>query len=108
MALFTYQAQDLFQWLATRADMVVVDVRNAKDFERFHGGIFTTERTDSTDFLAIERPPGMKFTGALRDPEESAGFTRTLHPASEPIFNAFTLEGAGPKRHISRLFYIRN
>jgi len=36
MALFTYQAQDLFQWLATRADMVVVDVRNAKDFERFH------------------------------------------------------------------------
>ena len=36
MALFTYQAQELFQWLTTRADMVVVDVRNAKDFERFH------------------------------------------------------------------------
>ncbi len=36
MALFTYEAQELFQWLVTRADMVVVDVRNAKDFERFH------------------------------------------------------------------------
>lgn len=36
MALSTYEAQDLFRWLATRADMAVVDVRNLKDFERFH------------------------------------------------------------------------
>ena len=36
MALFAYEAKDLFQWLITRADMVVVDVRNAKDFSRFH------------------------------------------------------------------------
>jgi glyoxylase-like metal-dependent hydrolase (beta-lactamase superfamily II) len=36
MALFTYEAKDLFQWLVDRADMVVVDVRNAKDFGRFH------------------------------------------------------------------------
>jgi glyoxylase-like metal-dependent hydrolase (beta-lactamase superfamily II)/rhodanese-related sulfurtransferase len=35
MAVFTYEAKDLFQWLATRADMVVVDVRNEKDFNRF-------------------------------------------------------------------------
>jgi len=36
MAIFTYEAKELFQWLATQADMVVVDVRNAKDFGRFH------------------------------------------------------------------------
>jgi glyoxylase-like metal-dependent hydrolase (beta-lactamase superfamily II) len=36
MALFTYEAKDLFQWLITREDMVVVDVRNSKDFNRFH------------------------------------------------------------------------
>lgn len=36
MSAFTYEAKDLFQWLTTRADMVVVDVRNPKDFNRFH------------------------------------------------------------------------
>lgn len=36
MALFTYEAKDLFQWLAEQADIVVVDVRNDKDFKRFH------------------------------------------------------------------------
>jgi len=36
MALFTYEAKDLFQWLVDRTDMVVVDVRNDKDFNRFH------------------------------------------------------------------------
>ncbi len=36
MAPFTYEAKDLFQWLTTREDMVVVDVRNEKDFNRFH------------------------------------------------------------------------
>ena len=36
MALRTYKAGELFHWLATRADMVVVDVRNSKDFNRFH------------------------------------------------------------------------
>lgn len=35
MALFTYEAKDLFRWLTTQADMVVVDVRNNKDFTRF-------------------------------------------------------------------------
>jgi len=35
MALYTYEAKDLFRWLAGRTDMVVVDVRNAKDFARF-------------------------------------------------------------------------
>lgn len=36
MALFTYEARDLFQWLISREDMIVVDVRNSKDFNRFH------------------------------------------------------------------------
>lgn len=36
MALRTYEARELFHWLTTRADMVVVDVRNSKDFNRFH------------------------------------------------------------------------
>ena len=36
MAIFTYEAKDLFQWLTTREDIVVVDVRNEKDFSRFH------------------------------------------------------------------------
>lgn len=35
MAIQTYEAKELYQWLTTREDMVVVDVRNAKDFERF-------------------------------------------------------------------------
>lgn len=32
----TYEAKELFHWLVTREDIVVVDVRNPKDFERFH------------------------------------------------------------------------
>ncbi|MBV5318783.1 MAG: MBL fold metallo-hydrolase [Desulfobulbaceae bacterium] len=36
MALFTYEAKELFQWLTDRTEMVVVDVRNDKDFGRFH------------------------------------------------------------------------
>nr|WP_321464504.1 MBL fold metallo-hydrolase [uncultured Desulfobulbus sp.] len=36
MALFTYEAKDLFQWLTTKEDIVVVDVRNEKDFNQFH------------------------------------------------------------------------
>ncbi len=35
MALFTYEAKELFQWLVNRDDIVVVDVRNDKDFGRF-------------------------------------------------------------------------
>ena len=36
MALFTFDANDLFQWLVERQDLVVIDVRNDKDFNRFH------------------------------------------------------------------------
>ncbi len=36
MAVFTYDAKDLFAWLVNRENIVVVDVRNEKDFSRFH------------------------------------------------------------------------
>lgn len=36
MAVFTYQAIDLFNWLTNREDIIVLDVRNDKDFKRFH------------------------------------------------------------------------
>ena len=35
MAIFSYQANDLFDWLTAREDIVVLDVRNDKDFGRF-------------------------------------------------------------------------
>ncbi len=35
MAIFKYQAKDLFQWLTEKQDIVVLDVRNGKDFNRF-------------------------------------------------------------------------
>ncbi len=35
MAIFSYPANDLFDWLVAREDIVVLDVRNDKDFGRF-------------------------------------------------------------------------
>lgn len=35
MAIFSYQANELFDWLTAREDIVVLDVRNKKDFGRF-------------------------------------------------------------------------
>ncbi|MCI5127423.1 MAG: MBL fold metallo-hydrolase [Candidatus Electrothrix sp. AUS3] len=36
MAIYNYQAIDLFQWLIQKEDLVVLDVRNEKDYARFH------------------------------------------------------------------------
>lgn len=36
MAVFRYRANELYQWLSEGQDIQVVDVRNAKDFARFH------------------------------------------------------------------------
>jgi glyoxylase-like metal-dependent hydrolase (beta-lactamase superfamily II) len=36
MAIFSYQARDLFRWLTEKKDIIVLDVRNPKDFSRFH------------------------------------------------------------------------
>ncbi len=35
MALFTFKANDLFTWLTDQEDIVVVDVRNNKEFDKF-------------------------------------------------------------------------
>lgn len=35
MAVFQYNAQDLFDWLTAKEDLVVVDVRNQKEFSKF-------------------------------------------------------------------------
>ncbi|CAK8721621.1 Rhodanese domain-containing protein [Candidatus Electrothrix laxa] len=36
MAIYSYQAIDLLHWLTDKEDIVVLDVRNEKDFSRFH------------------------------------------------------------------------
>ena len=35
MTLTSYEAKDLFQWLTDKEDILVLDVRNKKDFSRF-------------------------------------------------------------------------
>lgn len=35
MAIFSYKANELFEWLSNREDIFVLDVRNDKDFARF-------------------------------------------------------------------------
>jgi len=35
MSVFTYQAIELFNWLTAKEDIIVLDVRNDKDFKRF-------------------------------------------------------------------------
>ena len=35
MSLTSYEAKDLFQWFTDKKDILVLDVRNAKDFQRF-------------------------------------------------------------------------
>lgn len=57
MALFTYEANDLFQWLVNRDDIVVVDVRNDKDFGRFHIEApypFEMHNVSYYDFMELE------------------------------------------------------
>ncbi len=36
MAISSYQALDLFRWLTEKEDIIILDVRNPKDFSRFH------------------------------------------------------------------------
>ena len=57
MAPFTYEAKELFQWLTDREDIVVLDVRNDKDFNRFHiesPSPFTMLNVSYYDFMEIE------------------------------------------------------
>ncbi|MCI5150896.1 MAG: MBL fold metallo-hydrolase [Candidatus Electrothrix sp. MAN1_4] len=36
MPISSYQALDLFRWLTEKKDIIILDVRNPKDFSRFH------------------------------------------------------------------------
>ncbi len=57
MAVFTYQASDLFHWLTSKEDIVVLDVRNDKDFKRFQVEspyAFEMLNVSYYDFMEIE------------------------------------------------------
>lgn len=57
MAVFQYSARELFDWLINREDMVVVDVRNTTEFEKFKIEApypFTMLNIPYFDFMEIE------------------------------------------------------
>ncbi|MCG6931385.1 MAG: MBL fold metallo-hydrolase [Desulfofustis sp.] len=57
MAIFTYQAEELYEWVKQQDDFVLLDVRNAKDFGRFKvEGPFPIKMLNVSyfDFMEIE------------------------------------------------------
>lgn len=57
MTVFSYTANQLFEWLVDRKDMTVLDVRNDKDFNRFHVEApypFDMINVSYYDFMEIE------------------------------------------------------
>jgi glyoxylase-like metal-dependent hydrolase (beta-lactamase superfamily II) len=57
MTLTSYEAKDLFQWLTDKEDILVIDVRNEKDFNRFQVESpypFTMINVSYYDFMEIE------------------------------------------------------
>lgn len=57
MAIFSYQAEELFNWLKTQQDFFVLDVRNGKDFSRFQVESpypFDMDNISYYDFMEIE------------------------------------------------------
>lgn len=57
MALTSYEAKDLFKWLTEKEDILVLDVRNEKDFSRFQVESphpFTMKNVSYYDFMEIE------------------------------------------------------
>lgn len=57
MSIFPYAAQDLYRWLTSRENMVLLDVRNAKDFARFpvEGPYpFEMQNISYFDFMELE------------------------------------------------------
>lgn len=58
MAVFTYEAGELYSWLTEKQDIVVVDVRNAKEFAKFkvEGPYpFTLLNIPYFDFMEFEK-----------------------------------------------------
>ncbi len=57
MSIFTYTAAELYAWLTTKSDIVVLDVRNKVDFARFKVESpypFTVQNISYFDFMEIE------------------------------------------------------
>ncbi len=57
MTLSSYEAKDLFQWFTEKEDILVLDVRNEKDFSRFQVESpysFDMENVSYYDFMEIE------------------------------------------------------
>ena len=57
MSIFTYTAAELYTWLTTKSDIVVLDVRNKVDFARFKVESpypFTIQNISYFDFMEIE------------------------------------------------------
>ncbi len=57
MPIFTYSAADLYNHLISRDDIVVLDVRNSKDFTRFHVEMpypFAMANISYFDFMELE------------------------------------------------------
>jgi glyoxylase-like metal-dependent hydrolase (beta-lactamase superfamily II) len=57
MSIFIYQAEDLYKWVTEKADFVLLDVRNSKDFQRFKiEGPYPIEMLNISyfDFMEIE------------------------------------------------------
>lgn len=57
MSIFTYTAAELYDWLTTKKDIVVLDVRNKVDFGRFKVESpypFTMQNISYFDFMEIE------------------------------------------------------
>ncbi len=57
MSIFIYQAEDLYKWVTEKADFVLLDVRNSKDFKRFKiEGPYPIEMLNISyfDFMEIE------------------------------------------------------
>ncbi|HID01973.1 MAG TPA: MBL fold metallo-hydrolase [Desulfobacterales bacterium] len=57
MTLSSYEAKDLFQWFTDKEDILVLDVRNQKDFSRFQVESpysFNMQNVSYYDFMEIE------------------------------------------------------
>ena len=70
MALFIYEAKELYDWLVSKEDIVVIDVRNTLEFAKFkvEGPYpFTMLNIPYFDFMEFEEesiakiPPGSKI-----------------------------------------------
>ncbi|RUM38283.1 MAG: MBL fold metallo-hydrolase, partial [Desulfobulbus sp.] len=69
MAIFSYEAQELFEWLSSKEDIFVLDVRNDKDFSRFQIESpypFEMKNVSYYDYMEIEEESVAKIPRGRR------------------------------------------